>query len=257
MLEAIVLGVVQGVAEFLPISSTAHLILVPWLFGWGGELDTLSFDIALHVGTLMAMIVYFFKDWLDIFLKKHRLLLFLVIATIPGAIAGKLLDHFVETSMRSPIIIAASLVVVGVAMLLVERTSRGSACVDDINVFDSILMGLSQALALIPGVSRSGATITTGLLLGMRREEAARFSFLMATPIVAGAAALHGIHVLKHGIGDFKLVIFAAGVIASFISGIVTIRFLMYFFKKYSLACFAYYRIVLAVVIVVLLWMRS
>ncbi|QWR76387.1 undecaprenyl-diphosphate phosphatase [Candidatus Magnetomonas plexicatena] len=259
IVQAIVLGIVQGISEFFPISSTAHLILVPWFFGWTGAVDSLEFDIALHVGTLLALVVFFFKDWLEMFFKKHkrRLLFLIIVATVPGAVAGKLLDKFAETSLRSPLIIAISLIVVAIAMFISERVGIKVQTVEKLSFLDALLIGVAQAVAIIPGVSRSGATITMGMFLGMKRHEAARFSFLMCTPIVAGAACLHGYHILKAGHAGFNLSMFAFGVLASFISGVLTIKFLLSLFKRFSLNGFVYYRIILAVVIIAaMVWQK-
>jgi undecaprenyl-diphosphatase len=251
--HAIVLGIVQGITEFFPVSSTAHLILVPWFLGWKGGVDSLSFDIALHVGTLIALAVYFFKDWLEMFFQKQKrkLLFFIIVATIPGAVAGKMLDKFVESTLRSPWVIAISLIVVGIVMLISERIGIKVQTVEKLSVWDAVLIGIAQAFALIPGVSRSGSTISMGLFLGMKRDEAARFSFLLSTPIVAGAALLHGVHILKGQSVDFNMPMFAAGVFASFVSGVLAIKFLLSFFKRFSLNGFVYYRFILAVVIII------
>ncbi|MBF0345309.1 MAG: undecaprenyl-diphosphate phosphatase [Nitrospirae bacterium] len=254
--QSIVLGAVQGITEFFPISSTAHLVLIPWIFGWHGVTESMSFDIALHAGTLIALLIYFFKDWLDILLSKHKLLIYLIVATIPAAIAGKLLDKFVEETLRSPLVIAASLVVVGVFMTYVERVGAKQKSVQDMDMYDSILVGISQAIAIIPGVSRSGITISTAMMLNQKREEAARFSFLMSAPVVAGAVLLHGLKILHGESAGFDLGVFLCGVIASFISGLLAIKFLITFFKKYSLRTFVYYRFALAGVIVLLLWLK-
>ncbi|MBF0567607.1 MAG: undecaprenyl-diphosphate phosphatase [Nitrospirae bacterium] len=257
ILQSIIMGIVQGVTEFLPVSSTAHLILVPWFLGWKGVIDTMSFDIALHVGTLFALLVVFFKDWVEILLRKHRLLMLLIIATIPGAVVGKLLDKYVDEHLRSPWVIAASLVVVGVVMYFAEKRSIKITGVDDISVLDAVIVGVSQAIAIIPGVSRSGITISGGLFLGMRREEAARFSFLMSTPIVAGAAVLHGIHILHGKAEAIDPTIFIAGVAASFVAGLLAITWFMKFMKRFSLTFFVYYRFALAAIIIAWIWLKS
>ncbi|KWT90507.1 undecaprenyl-diphosphate phosphatase [Candidatus Magnetominusculus xianensis] len=257
ILQSILMGIVQGVTEFLPVSSTAHLILVPWFLGWGGVINSMSFDIALHVGTLLALLIVFFKDWLEILLRKQRLLMLLVIATIPGAVVGKLLDKFVDSHLRSPWVIAASLVVVGIVMYLAEKQSIKLTGVNDLSVTDAVIIGVSQAIAIIPGVSRSGITISSGLILGMKRDEAARFSFLMSTPIIAGAAALHGIHMLNGRGEAIDPKIFIAGVAASFVAGLVAITWFLKFLKRFSLTFFVYYRFVLAVVVVLGIWLKK
>ncbi|MBF0555255.1 MAG: undecaprenyl-diphosphate phosphatase [Nitrospirae bacterium] len=257
ILQSIIMGIVQGITEFLPVSSTAHLILVPWFLGWKGVIDTMSFDIALHVGTFFALLVVFFKDWVEILLRKHRLLMILVIATIPGAVVGKLLDKYVDEHLRSPWVIAASLVVVGVVMYFAEKQSIKITGVDDISVLDAVIIGVSQAIAIIPGVSRSGITISGGLFLGMKREEAARFSFLMSTPIVAGAAVLHGIHILHGKAEPIDPKIFIAGVAASFVAGLIAITWFLKFLKRFTLTFFVYYRFALAAIIIAWIWLKA
>jgi undecaprenyl-diphosphatase len=257
ILQSVLMGIVQGVTEFLPVSSTAHLILVPWFLGWDGVINSMSFDIALHVGTLLALLVVFFRDWVEIFLRKRRLLMLLIIATIPGAAAGKLLDKFVEAKLRGPWIIAASLAAIGIVMYIAERRSSKITGIDDLGVADAVIIGISQAIAIIPGVSRSGITISGGLFLGMRREAAARFSFLMSTPIVAGAALLHGMHIL-HGTAEaIDPAIFIAGVAASFAAGLLAITWLLKFLSKYPLTLFVYYRFALAAVIMAWIWLKA
>ncbi len=255
MLEAIILGIVQGLTEFFPISSTAHLILFPWFFNWSGDIDTLTFDIALHAGTLIAVILYFWKDWIDIILRKRRLLGLIVIASIPAGIAGLLLNDIVEKSLRSPYIITISLIIIGILMLASEKMYKHKH-ITEINLYDAIVIGFLQAVALIPGVSRSGITISGGLLRGLEREESARFSFLLSTPIIAGATALHA-KKLFDGAAEYNLNLFTAGLLVSAISGFVAIKFLLNFFKKNPLNIFAYYRFALALVIIIGIWLKG
>ncbi|MCI4626537.1 MAG: undecaprenyl-diphosphate phosphatase [Candidatus Magnetoovum sp. WYHC-5] len=256
IVKAAVLGAVQGISEFLPISSTAHLILTPWFMGWNGLIDTLSFDVALHGGTLAAILVYFYKDWFDIITKKHALLVLLIIATIPGAVLGKLFGDVVETALRSPAVISISLVTIGIFMLLAEKVSRKQRSVATLTISDAIILGLAQAVALIPGVSRSGITIAAGLVTNLKREEAAKMSFLMSAPIIAGATLLHTVEVFKTPTATHNGKLFMAGIITSFITGILSIGFLMKFFKKFSLNIFVYYRFILAIIILATLWIR-
>ncbi len=244
--KAIILGIVQGITEFFPVSSTAHLILFPWFFGWGGELDTLPFDVALHGGTLLALLVCFYKDWMDLFIRDRRMLLYLAIAIVPAGVAGILLQKIVEHALRSPLVIVASLVLVGVVMLVAEKHSRKGK--ERVSPGDSIFIGIAQALALIPGVSRSGITITAGLYRDLSRESAARFSFLLSTPVIGGAMLLEGRKLLKSPEFFHADVIFA-GVAASFIFGVLAIKFLLSFLRKHPLDVFAYYRFLLAVII--------
>ncbi|MFA4829294.1 MAG: undecaprenyl-diphosphate phosphatase [Thermodesulfovibrionales bacterium] len=255
MSEAIILGIVQGFTEFLPVSSTAHLILFPWFFGWKGAVDSLTFDVALHAGTLLALIGCFWKDWLGIFFHNRRLLFFLVVATIPAGLAGIFFKHAIEGSLRSPLIIVITLILFGIVMLLSERMKKDRT-VKDVKLSDAIVIGISQAVALIPGVSRSGITISAGLFRGLEREESARFSFLLSTPAVFGAVLLEGRKLLLSP-DNYALSLFLAGLIASAISGLIAIRFLLYFFRRHPLNIFVYYRFMLAVIIIGGIWLKG
>lgn len=254
MIEALILGIVQGLTEFLPVSSTAHLVLFPWFFHWTGDLDSLSFDVALHAGTLLALLICFWKDWIELIFKKQKLFMLLVIASIPAGIAGVLLNDYVEHAFRSPYIITVSLVVFGCVMLVAERMNK-TRTLDSADLGDALTIGIAQAIALIPGVSRSGITITAGLFRGLEREAAARFSFLLSTPIIAGATLLHARKLLKSG-ADHNMSLFLVGFIAAAISGFAALKFLMTFLKKHPLNIFAYYRFGLAVVIIAGIWLR-
>jgi undecaprenyl-diphosphatase len=254
ILEAVILGIVQGVTEFLPVSSTAHLILIPWFFNWSGEVDTLTFDVALHGGTLLSLLFCFWQDWIELIARKQRLFGMIVLASIPAGLAGFFLNDVAEQTLRSPLIISLMLIVIGIIMLLAEKAKTHKS-LDAIRLNDAVIIGIAQALAIIPGVSRSGITISTGLFRGVGREASARFSFLLSTPIIAGATVLH----LKkaffdHGDQNFQL--FAAGLLSSFITGIIAIKFLLAFLKKHPLNLFVYYRFALAVVIIAGIWLR-
>lgn len=254
MLEAIILGIVQGITEFLPVSSTAHLILFPWFFGWKGELDTLTFDVALHAGTLLALIMCFWKDWLEIFLNNRRLLTLLIVATLPAGIAGILLNHVVENTLRNPLIIAVMLVVVGIVMLISEKAKKGKV-IKGVSLFDAVIIGIAQAIAIIPGVSRSGITISAGLFRGLERDASARFSFILSTPVILGATFLEGKKLVSGGNHDPGL--FMAGFITSAVTGFIAIKFLMYFFRRHPLNIFVYYRFMLAVIIIGGIWLKG
>ncbi len=255
MFEALILGIVQGLTEFLPVSSTAHLILFPWFFHWGGEIDSLIFDIALHAGTLLALLICFWKDWLDIFLRRQKLLLLIIVASIPAGVAGLLLEHIVESRFRIPSVISVSLIVIGIYMLLSERVNKKRS-LDDLGLLDAVVIGMSQAVALIPGVSRSGITIATGLFRDMERESAARFSFLLSTPVIAGAVVLHLKKIMAGGEAH-NLRLFAVGVLSSAITGFIAIRFLLNYLKKHPVNVFAYYRFALAAVIILGIWLKG
>lgn len=267
ILQAIFLGIVQGLGEFLPISSTAHLVLVPYLTGW--QDPGLSFDVALHVGTLVAVIGFFWKDWVEILKAafdkasektdrtdslgySKNLLWLLVAASVPGAVIGYLLEDAAETSLRNPLIIAGTLSIVGLILYFVDRYAVHKKTIGQINYKDSLLIGLSQAVAVIPGVSRSGATMTTGLVLGLSREAAARFSFLLSTPIIFGAAMVKIPDLLKEGIS----IPVVMGILAAAISGYLAIKYMLRFIQKVGYAPFFWYRLVLAFIIVVVYFAR-
>lgn len=248
MLKPAILGIIQGATEFLPVSSTAHLILMRWFFGWNGELNTLSFDVALHAGTLTSLLLCFSKDIATLIRENKRLLLFIVIGTLPAAIAGLLGEDFIEHSLRSPFIIAAALIVFGLVMLASERFQKLRG-MQTLTLSEVIFIGIAQSVALIPGVSRSGITISAALMMGLKREDSARFSFLLSIPIVAGASLLEGNRLMSHP-GDYDLGVFLSGFLASTIAGILAIKFLLGYLRKHSLNVFVYYRIALAVIII-------
>jgi undecaprenyl-diphosphatase len=264
LFESIVLGVVQGVTEFLPISSTAHLILVPWAFHW--QDPGLTFDVVLHAGTLLAILAYFWKDWFGMLLgvlpgrpspeKRggRRLLGLIVLGTIPGALVGVLAERAVETWLRSAAIIACSLI--GLALLLwwVEKRSVKSRSLEGLYWLDSLLVGCAQAIALIPGVSRSGITITAGLFRGFTRATAARFSFLLSAPIIAGAGLKKAMELGAAGIPAGMAMPMLVGFLASFLSGFLTIWFLLRYLQRNTLEVFIIYRIVLGAVIFFLIF---
>ncbi len=252
--ESVILGIVQGLTEFLPVSSTAHLILFPWFFSWNGEVDTLTFDIALHAGTLLALIICFWRDWIDLIRKKQKLFVAIIFASVPAGIVGFLLNDIAEQKFRSPLLISFTLISIGIVMLMAERTKKVKV-LDEINFKDAILIGIAQAFAIIPGVSRSGITIAAGLFRGIEREAAARFSFLLATPIIAGAGFLHAPKVYNTHNADYQL--FAIGLVTSFITGYIAIKFLLKFLKRYPLNAFVYYRFALSAVIIAGIWLKA
>lgn len=252
--EAIVLGIVQGVGEFLPISSSAHLVLVPWLMGW--QYAGLTFDVALHMGTLLAVVAYFWRDWLillhDGVLRQKtiegRLFWYLVVATVPGAAIGYLLEEQAETVFREPLIIGVMLIVMGIILYLADSRSPAYKRLDDIGLGESIWIGFSQALAIIPGVSRSGITMAVGRMAGLDRETAARFSFLMSTPIIFGAGIMQ---LPKLTPADLNLP-FLTGVIVSAVVGFLSIKFLLRFLTQHSFKIFIWYRMILGLAVIFL-----
>ncbi|TEB09767.1 undecaprenyl-diphosphatase UppP [Pelotomaculum propionicicum] len=258
--QALVLGVVQGLGEFLPISSSAHLVLAPWAFGW--QDPGLSFDVALHMGTLLAVVAFFWRDWLELFseaiirrsgTKRASLFWYLVAATIPGALAGYLLEDQAETTFRNPLLIAVMLIAMGVILYLVDRRAAKRKGLMEMSLADSLLIGLSQAFAIIPGVSRSGVTMTAGRSLGFTRETAARFSFLLSTPIIFGA----GVMKLKDiSAGDFTLP-FIIGIVSSAVVGFLSIGFLLRYLTERSFTMFVWYRFALGLAIIGLVIVRT
>lgn len=269
LLQVVVLAFVQGITEFLPVSSTAHLYLTSWLLGWHAE--ELTFDIALHIGTLIAVLLYFYRDWLQIAaqgfglsygrdeeLKMNRGLLWLLaIGSIPVGVFGLLFNKQAETTWRNPIVMATTLIAVGVVMWLAERAAKHKRNLATINLGDAVAIGASQALAIIPGASRSGVTITAGLFRGMTRESAARFSFLLSTPAIAAAAAKALHDLTKHGgLPREMLAPFALGVAVSAITGMAVIAWFLRFLRQRSLAFFVYYRIIFGIIVLALAFFR-
>ena len=266
---AVVLGIVQGIGEFLPISSSAHLILTRWFFGWdpiinqaGGNID-IALDVALHVGTLVAVLIYFYEDWRQLFVsgftkglktKEGKMFWYLVAATIPGGVVGLLLESKLEGVFRSqPLIIAAGLAVMGLVLYYVDKNVPQRISFEKITFKHAIFIGTSQALALIPGVSRSGITMTTARMLGFTREGAAKFSFLLATPIIAGAALKHTPDII-HNIAN---PLFLVGTITSAVVGLFCISFLLKYLQKNNFAIFAIYRLAMAALIVIVYLVRG
>lgn len=268
ILQSIVLGIVQGLGEFLPISSTAHLILIPYFFGWPDP--GLEFDVALHAGTLIAVLAYFWKDWIEIFKLtfarykiqdtmtrqnpnyqlpianyNNNILWFIIIATIPGVLAGYFMEEKAETVFRNPIVIALTLAIFGLILYLIDKYIQHRKNIGEVSLKDSIIIGLSQAVAIIPGVSRSGATITAGLASRLDRVSAARFSFLLSTPIIFGAAIFKLPYLFQEGI---SIPIFI-GIVVSAASGYLAIKYLLKFITKVGYGIFFWYRLILAVAI--------
>jgi undecaprenyl-diphosphatase len=253
MLSAIVLGIVQGLTEFLPISSTAHLVLLPWVFDWGGTLNSLTFDVALHAGTLVSLLICLKKDILEIVSKRRNLLVLLAVGTVPAGLAGVFLGGYVSGSLRSPAVIAAMLVVFGLVMYVAEKFRKGKA-MDRITLRDALFIGLAQAVALVPGVSRSGITISAGLVRGVAREEAARFSFLLSIPVIAGALLLEGGRLVSAP-GDFDFALMGAGFASALVTGLLAIKFMLAYLRGHTMNAFVAYRILLAGVIAGWLWL--
>jgi len=252
IIQAILLGIVQGLTEFVPVSSSGHLLLAHDILGTDG--GTLAFDVALHVGTLIALLVYFNKDILSLAKqvtkqsKEGRLARLLLIATIPAGLAGLLFGGFIEETLRSSVVVAISLAAVGLLMLFADKYALEEET-NEVTTRQGIKIGFAQVLALVPGVSRSGITITAGFMLGLSRVQAARFSFLLAIPVIAGSAL--GVF-LQGDLGQTANMAILTGIIAAFLSGIVAIKFMLQVIAKVGLKPFAYYRIALGIVVFIL-----
>jgi len=285
ILPAILLGLVQGLTEFIPISSSAHLIIIPWLFGWEDKaLTSLTFDVALHLGTLLALLVFFANDWVRLIRAgvasiverrigddhDRRLAWCLVVGCIPGAIVGALAESKIVKLFHEPnaphqvsamIAMAVIIALLGAALFLAERLARHVRGLSQITFKDGLLIGLAQALAIFPGVSRSGSTITAGLALGLEREAAARFSFLLSAPIIAGAGLKSLWEIVKDiqsgALAQSDLILFPIGFIVAAASGYLCIKYLLRFLQRNSTDLFVYYRWALAVLIVVVALVRG
>ncbi len=266
LFQAFILGMVQGLGEFLPISSSAHLILVPWLFNWSDQ--GLAFDIALHWGTLLAVVTYFrldiwhlAKGFIHSLQKSTRdlqnnlyqkLSWLIILATIPAAILGKIFEHQVETAFRNPVLIAITLAVVGIILYLADKYGSKLQNLNNTSWTNALVIGLAQAVAIVPGISRSGATMIAGLFQGLKREDAARFSFLMSVPIIFGAGLLK--------IPDIAEIENLAPVLVGFASsaifGFLSIKFLLKYITQRGFGIFTWYRLALAVILIVVYYLR-
>lgn len=264
-LQAIVLGIIQGLTEFLPISSSGHLLLVPWVLGW--EPMGLTFDVIVHGGTLLAMVIYFRQDWLKMMRQMftrmtrpgvsdsmHSLAMPLLIGTIPAAAAGIFFENFIEHQLRSPVIIAFTLGSFGLLLWSADRWGSQKRSLESLSLRDGLVIGVAQAVALVPGVSRSGVTITAALFLGMSRAESAHFSFLLGTPIIAGATAFRLYGLLQgQDMEMISTVTLLAGVLSSSISGFLCIKYFFSFLRVRTYLVFVVYRLLLAACILFLL----
>ena len=263
--QALVLGILQGLTEFLPVSSSAHLALAPYLFGW--QDPGLAFDVALHFGTLVALLWFFRKEWGELIVAaiavirkrkaetpEEKRVVFLIIATIPGAIGGLLLEKKAETVFRAPALTATMLIVMGIVLWAVDRFASQDRKIDGMRWLDSLLIGLAQVAALIPGVSRSGSTITAGRALRFDRQSAAVFSFLMSMPIIAAAVVLKGPEALRSDGVTPEIIV---GVLASAISGWLAISVLLKFVRTRSYGIFALYRVLLGLAVLAVVYSRG
>lgn len=245
--QVAILGIVQGASEFLPISSTAHLILTPYFFGWS-DLG-LAFNVALHLGTFLAVVIFFGSQWWGI-LRNKKLLTLLILGTLPGIFLGFLLESAAAGVFRSPVLIAFNLAFWGIILWLVDVMGGKVKNIDKLGRGGAVFVGLCQALAILPGVSRSGATMSGGLFLGLTREAAVKFSFLLSAPIILGSVVWEGRKILDGGL-EGGVGLWLVGILTSFISGYLAIKFLLQFVQKHSFLPFVIYRLVLAAVIAV------
>jgi undecaprenyl-diphosphatase len=267
--QAILMAIVQGFTEFLPISSSAHLFLIPWLLGWKDQ--GLDFDIALHIGTLIAVLVYFAKDWLQVtghalgqrwgdneeLAQAPRLLWFLALASVPAGVAGLLFKDEIETKLRNPLLMGAMLIGIGVLLYLGDRVGKRTRHIGEITLTDSLLIGCSQALALIPGTSRSGVTITTGLFRGLTRGAAARFSFLLSTPIVAASGLKALLDLREAGVSEGMMTPFLVGIAVSAATGLLVITLFLRYLRQRSMNVFVAYRIIFGIIVIALAIVRA
>jgi undecaprenyl-diphosphatase len=273
LVQALVMGITQGLTEFLPVSSSGHLIVVPYLLGFHDPfIDSLAFTVMLHLGTLVALLIYFREDWLrlipaglaairDRSLRRdrartddpeRRLAWLLVVATIPAVIAGVLLNDVVESNVRDPALVAVMLAVGAAILWLADRAGSHAKEIDAVTFPLAFGIGVAQAIALIPGISRSGISISAGLFAGLTREAAARFSFLMATPVIAGAGAWEGLKLLR---GQETVAVsvgpLLVGVVAAFVAGVLAIEVTLRFLRSHPVTVFVVYRLVVAAIVLV------
>jgi undecaprenyl-diphosphatase len=265
VLRAFVMGLVQGLSEFLPISSSGHLIVVRELFHWHFLKDDLTFDVALHLGTTVAVLAYFWREWLEMVgallgrrrpawvpanpgsIYDSRFLMLMVVGSLPAAIVGLPLEHWVEDKVRSPEVVGVMLALFAVVLLLAERLGRKVRQIAAVGWGDAVLVGCAQAVALVPGVSRSGVTITAALARGFRREDAARFSFLLATPVIVGAGSLKMLQAIHDGIPSSDIPVLLVGMITAAIAGWASIGYLLRLVQTQSYAPFIAYRLLAGV----------
>ncbi|HZT29162.1 MAG TPA: undecaprenyl-diphosphatase UppP [Bryobacteraceae bacterium] len=267
--QVVLLSIVQGLTEFLPVSSTAHLYLTSWLLGW--QTESLTFDIALHLGTLLAVLAYFYRDWVQLVaqgfglragsdddLRRNPYLLWLLaLGSVPVAVFGLLFNKQAESTWRNPFVMGTMLVAVGVVMGIADRVGRRARSLGNVHTGDAVTIGLAQALAIVPGTSRSGVTITAALFRDVDRAAAARFSFLLSTPAIAGAAAkaFYDLH-KAGGIPPGMQAAFLVGVLLSTVSGWLVIAWFLRYLQQRSLTFFVYYRVIFGIIVLALAFIR-
>jgi undecaprenyl-diphosphatase len=268
-IQALIMGLVQGLTEFLPVSSSGHLILVPWLFGWKDPfIDSLAFSVMLHMGTLLALLVYFWRDWLKLIPAglatirdrsfkgdpDRKMAWLIAVATIPAILVGPIFNDTVEAWVREPARVALMLCVGAAILWLADRWGSKTREMGSLTFRGAFGIGVAQVLALVPGISRSGISISAGLFQGLNREAAARFSFLMATPVVAGAGLWEARKILTHQAGvNPSAHLILIGFVAAAVSGLLAIHFMLEFLKRQPLTIFVVYRVVAAVIVFIVL----
>ena len=268
-IQALVMGIVQGLTEFLPISSSGHLVLVPWLFGWKDPfIDSVAFTVVLHMGTLLALLAYFWRDWLTLIPagfaairdrsfkgdQDRKMAFLLVLATIPAVLVGPIFESKFEELVREPARIAVMLCAGAAILWLADRWGARRREMDSLTFRESLGIGIAQVVALVPGISRSGISISAGLFMGLNRQAAARFSFLMATPVIGGAGVWEARKFLTHEAGPSpEMNVVVIGFIAAAISGILAVHFMLEFLKRQPLTVFVVYRVVAAALVFVVL----
>lgn len=273
VLQALIMGIIQGLTEFLPVSSSGHLLLVPYLFGWDDAfLTSLAYSVMLHLGTLVALLVYFRDDWLRLIPAAlaavrdrsfdgdpdRRLAWLLVAATIPAAVVGFLFSDVFEGGIREPVLVAVTLIVGGLILWLADGIGAESREVEDVTLPVATGIGLAQALALIPGISRSGISISAGRLAGLGRPAAARFAFLMATPITVGAVVFEGRRLFTGEAGvQVDALPLVVGMLTSLVAGLAAIHFMLQYLRTRSLRIFVWYRFVLAAIVIAVFLSRG
>jgi undecaprenyl-diphosphatase len=263
------MGIVQGLTEFIPVSSSGHLVLVPWLFGWKDQfIDSVAFTVILHMGTLLALLAYFWRDWVRLIPAglatlrdrsfkddpDRKMAFLLVVATIPAVLVGPIFESKLEDLVREPARVALMLCVGAAILWLADRWGRKSREMESLTFREALVIGVAQTIALVPGISRSGISISAGLFLGLNREAAARFSFMMATPVIAGAGLWEARKFLTHEDGtNPELNVVVIGFVAAAISGFLAIRFLLAFLRTRSVNAFVVYRVLAAIFVFVVL----
>lgn len=246
---ALIAGAIQGLTEFLPISSTGHLIIFEKFFHLSADKFGLTFDASLHLGTLLAVIIFFYKDYLKILNPKNKMLTKLIAGTIPAVILGLLFESVIESYLRSIEVVAISMIIFSFVLILAEKVGKKQKSQNDVKIVDSLIIGLFQGLALIPGISRSGSTISAGLFLGLTREQSARFAFLLSGPIIAGAGLKKFSEVIFLKPANYDIGIFVLGILSSALFGYLTIKYFIIYLTTKNLYPFIFYRLAVGIIL--------